>query len=176
VTKEQKPAIGKRMNEVKAAIEGAFNAAKDSTVSAPKVPVFDVTEPGMTMGEDARHVLAKTLDEIVDVLGRMGFNVADRAIPRWSERSARAVASPRPTFPRCLRPGRWRLPTATRSCSRASRSRSRFGLVLPSPLALPHLVLFLRWYGVERMGVDSQFVRLSVVLSQGRSRIVPLLC
>jgi hypothetical protein len=38
------------MNEVKAAIEVAFNAVKDSTVSAPKIPVVDVTEPGMTMG------------------------------------------------------------------------------------------------------------------------------
>ncbi len=56
-------------------IEGAFNAAKDSTVFAPKVPVVDVTEPGMTMGEDARHVPAKTIDEIVDVLGRMRFTV-----------------------------------------------------------------------------------------------------
>lgn len=77
VPKEQKPAVGKRMNEVKAAIEGAFNAAKDSTVSAPKGPVVDVTEPGMAMGEGARHVLTKTIDEIVDVLGRMGFTVAD---------------------------------------------------------------------------------------------------
>ncbi len=45
VPMEQKPAVGKRMNEVKVAIEGAFNVAKDSTVSAPKVPVVDVTEP-----------------------------------------------------------------------------------------------------------------------------------
>ncbi len=44
---EQKPAVGKRMNEVKAAIEGAFNAAKDLTVSTPKGSVVDVTEPGM---------------------------------------------------------------------------------------------------------------------------------
>jgi phenylalanyl-tRNA synthetase alpha chain len=36
-----------------------------------------VTEPGMAMGEGARHVLTKTIDEIVDVLGRMGFTVAD---------------------------------------------------------------------------------------------------
>ena len=65
---------------------------------------------------------------------------------------------------------------------RLARAHERRGLaralVWPCrpPLALPHLILFLRWYGVERMGVDSQFVRLSVVFSQGRSRIVPLLC
>jgi hypothetical protein len=41
VPKEQKPAIGKRMRELKTTIEGVFNAAKDSTGSAPKVPVVD---------------------------------------------------------------------------------------------------------------------------------------
>ena len=31
VPKEQKPAVGKRLNEVKASIEGAFDARKDAT-------------------------------------------------------------------------------------------------------------------------------------------------
>lgn len=77
VPKEQKPAVGKRVNEVKAAIESAFNSSKDSLGSAPKGPAVDVTEPGLPMGEGRRHVLTKTIDEIVDVLGRMGFSVAD---------------------------------------------------------------------------------------------------
>ena len=77
VPKEQKPAVGKRVNEVKAAIESAFNASKDSVGTAPKGPAVDVTEPGLPMGEGRRHVLTKTIDEIVDVLGRMGFSVAD---------------------------------------------------------------------------------------------------
>ena len=62
VPKEQKPAVGKRMNELKAAIEAAFNARKESTASAPKGPAVDVTEPGIPMGEGARHVLTKTID------------------------------------------------------------------------------------------------------------------
>ena len=66
-----------RLLEVKAAIEGAFNARKDAAGAAPKGPMVDVTEPGVPMGEGARHVLTKTIDEIVDVLGRMGFAVAD---------------------------------------------------------------------------------------------------
>jgi hypothetical protein len=89
VPKEQKPGIGKRMSEVKAAIEGAFNAAKDSTVSTPQGPVVNVTEPGMEMGEGARHVLTKTIDEIVDMFGRMGFTVADDPELEARDRSPR---------------------------------------------------------------------------------------
>ena len=54
----QEPAVGKRMDEVKATIEGVFNAVKDSTVFMPKDPVVGVTEPGMAMGGDARTACA----------------------------------------------------------------------------------------------------------------------
>ncbi len=77
VPKSDKPAVGKRLNEVKAAIEGAFTATKDSLDAAPAGPRVDVTEPGLPLAQGARHVLTKTIDEIVDVLGRMGFTVAD---------------------------------------------------------------------------------------------------
>lgn len=77
VAKEEKPAVGKRLNEVKAAISGAFDARKDEVASAPAGPPVDVTEPGLPLAEGARHVIARTIDEIVDVLGRMGFAVAD---------------------------------------------------------------------------------------------------
>ena len=66
VPKEQKPAVGKRMNELKAAIEAAFAARKETTAAAPTGPSVDVTEPGIAVGEGARHVLTKTIDEIVD--------------------------------------------------------------------------------------------------------------
>ncbi|MEY3021904.1 MAG: phenylalanine--tRNA ligase subunit alpha, partial [Planctomycetota bacterium] len=77
VAKEEKPAVGKRLNEVKASIQGAFDARKDEVAAAPKGPPVDVTEPGLPLAEGARHVIARTIDEIVDVLGRMGFTVAD---------------------------------------------------------------------------------------------------
>ena len=77
VSKEEKPAVGKRLNEVKASIEGAFAVKREATTTMPKGPLVDVTEPGFPVGEGARHVLTQTIDEIVDVLGRMGFSVAD---------------------------------------------------------------------------------------------------
>jgi phenylalanyl-tRNA synthetase alpha chain len=77
VAKELKPAVGKRLNEVKAAIESAFEFKRVALSAAPSGPAIDVTEPGLPAGEGARHILTKTIDEIVSVLGRMGFAVAD---------------------------------------------------------------------------------------------------
>ena len=77
VPRESRPAVGKRLNELKAAIEGAYAARKASCAAAPRAPLVDVTEPGLEVGLGARHVVARTVDGIVDVLGRMGFSVAD---------------------------------------------------------------------------------------------------
>mgnify|MGYP003333498235 CR=1 FL=1 len=61
VPKEQKPAVGKRVNEIKAAIEGAFNARKDAAAAAPKGPLVDVTEPGLPrMRPERSYRLAKS--------------------------------------------------------------------------------------------------------------------
>jgi phenylalanyl-tRNA synthetase alpha chain len=78
VPKDLKPAVGKRLNEVKAALEGAFETRKAALAShAPSGPTVDLTEPGLPVGLGRRHVLSRTVDEIVDVFGRMGFAVAD---------------------------------------------------------------------------------------------------
>lgn len=77
VDRESKPAVGRRLNELKSAIEGAYAARKEACAEAPGGPQVDVTEPGLAVGLGARHVVAQTIDEIVDVLGRMGFAVAD---------------------------------------------------------------------------------------------------
>lgn len=78
VPKEQKPAVGQRLNEVKNALEAAF-AEKQGSLAATKStgPVLDMTEPGLPMGQGRRHVLSRTIDEITDVFARMGFSVAD---------------------------------------------------------------------------------------------------
>jgi phenylalanyl-tRNA synthetase alpha chain len=77
VPKDQKPAVGKKLNEVKAALEAAFEARKEAVAAAgPKGPMVDLTEPGLPVGLGRRHVLSRTVDEIVDVFARMGFSVA----------------------------------------------------------------------------------------------------
>ncbi len=80
VPREEKPAVGKRLNEVKQAIEGAFESKKNELGSggAPKCsgPMLDLTEPGLVPAIGRRHVLSRVRDELVDVFGRMGFSVA----------------------------------------------------------------------------------------------------
>ena len=77
VSKADKPAVGKRLNEVKESLESAFGDRKGrldaGTAARPRI---DVTEPGLPMGEGRRHVLSRTVDEVIDVFARMGFSVA----------------------------------------------------------------------------------------------------
>ena len=78
VPREDKPAVGKRLNEVKTALEGAFEARKSTIGSGGGAgPRIDVTEPGIPVGEGRRHILSRTIDEITDVFARMGFRTAE---------------------------------------------------------------------------------------------------
>jgi phenylalanyl-tRNA synthetase alpha chain len=80
VPKEQKPAVGQRLNEVKTALESAFEQKKDAVsreaASGGGGPFIDVTVPGHAMGEGRRHILSRTIDEITEVFARMGFSAA----------------------------------------------------------------------------------------------------
>ncbi|RMH30157.1 MAG: phenylalanine--tRNA ligase subunit alpha [Planctomycetota bacterium] len=81
VPREEKPAVGKRLNEVKAALESAFEAKKAglgaSTPSRAGGAHLDMTEPGLAPAVGRRHVLSRVREELVDVFGRMGFEVAE---------------------------------------------------------------------------------------------------
>jgi phenylalanyl-tRNA synthetase alpha chain len=77
-----KPAAGKRFNEVKAEVEAAFAAATErlttsAAQTAAKTP-FDRTLPGRPrplLGHV--HPLTQTIDELKDLMGRLGFTAAD---------------------------------------------------------------------------------------------------
>jgi phenylalanyl-tRNA synthetase alpha chain len=74
VSKEDKPAVGKRLNEVKTSLENAFESRKGSLgSSAPQGPQVDVTQPAPSMPDGRRHVLSRTIQEITEVFARMGF-------------------------------------------------------------------------------------------------------
>jgi phenylalanyl-tRNA synthetase alpha chain len=78
VPAEKRPAAGKRLNEVKEALESAYALRKAAVLAAaPAGPRVDVTEPGFPMGLGRRHVLSRTIDEITEVFARMGFAVAE---------------------------------------------------------------------------------------------------
>ncbi len=75
-----KPAAGKRFNEVKAAIEASFSAAEEriaagGTASGDRTP-FDPTLPGKQPKIGHLHPLTQTIDELKEIMGRLGFTVA----------------------------------------------------------------------------------------------------
>ncbi len=80
VAKEDKPAVGKRLNEVKSSLESAFEARKGGLGSTSAAgPALDMTEPGLieSRGVGRRHILTRVREELVEVFGRMGFSVAE---------------------------------------------------------------------------------------------------
>jgi len=78
--KEQKPAVGQRLNALKKSLEEAYRArqAELGASRAPAGPAIDVTEPGLLHAEalGRRHILTRVREELVEVFARMGFEVA----------------------------------------------------------------------------------------------------
>jgi phenylalanyl-tRNA synthetase alpha chain len=80
VPKDQKPAVGQRLNSLKQKLEEAFAARKAAVGAraAPAAEMIDMTEPGLieSRAVGRRHVISRVRDELVDVFARMGFEVA----------------------------------------------------------------------------------------------------
>ncbi len=77
VPKDQKPAIGQRVNTLKNQVTAAFEARKSALGAASSSAVLtDVTEPGKRPQIGNRHILMMVTDELTELFGRMGFSVA----------------------------------------------------------------------------------------------------
>jgi phenylalanyl-tRNA synthetase alpha chain len=75
--KEERPAKGLKINAANDQVTTAFEVKKASLGSAAdKAPPFDLTEPGRRTPLGARHVITRTIDELTELFGRMGFGVA----------------------------------------------------------------------------------------------------
>ncbi len=76
-----RPAAGKRFNEVKQAIEAAFGQAKGRVEDGEGVdaggPAYDVTLPGIRPRLGHLHPITQTIEELKDIMGRLGFTAAD---------------------------------------------------------------------------------------------------
>ncbi|QQS09176.1 MAG: phenylalanine--tRNA ligase subunit alpha [Phycisphaerales bacterium] len=81
VPKDQKPAVGARLNSAKAALEEALESRKAATDAAPKAAPeqIDMTEPALALAAmPARpHIITRVRAELVEVFARMGFEVAE---------------------------------------------------------------------------------------------------
>jgi phenylalanyl-tRNA synthetase alpha chain len=78
VSKEEKPALGQRVNQVNDQVTAAFEEKKVSLTggAAEEIDVVDVTEPGLRPKIGHLHILMKVVDELTELFGRMGFSVA----------------------------------------------------------------------------------------------------
>lgn len=80
VAPDDKPAVGQKLNEVRAAITGALDAKIQALTAARDAAAFagiDVTLPGRPLPKGSLHPLTHVLDNAVSVLRRMGFAIAD---------------------------------------------------------------------------------------------------
>lgn len=80
LTKEERPVIGRRANQVKQALEAAFEQQSQALRQAAlqrslQSERLDVTLPGRLLGHGRLHPITQTLRQIYRVFGDMGFQV-----------------------------------------------------------------------------------------------------
>ncbi len=78
--REERPAVGKRGNEVKLALEAAYEAKKQALARGELVALLekdriDVTLPGRPVALGRIHISTKTLRQIYAIFAQMGFQV-----------------------------------------------------------------------------------------------------
>jgi phenylalanyl-tRNA synthetase alpha chain len=102
VDKTDKPAAGKRLNEVKRQLEAALEAATSRLVdgkpkSEPTV-TFDPSVPGVRPVLGHLHPLTQTIEELCDIMGRLGFTVAEgpEVEDRWHNFEALNISPEHP--------------------------------------------------------------------------------
>ncbi|NOY28595.1 MAG: phenylalanine--tRNA ligase subunit alpha [Planctomycetes bacterium] len=82
VDKADKPAAGKRFNEVKVLVESEFEQAQQRLAGEgggreEASDRFDVTLPGETLRIGHLHPITQTIREMKDIMGRLGFTAVE---------------------------------------------------------------------------------------------------
>jgi len=76
---EQKPQAGQFANRIKKEVTKAFEQLKDTLLQSQQKKtkeLIDVTLPGRPVRIGKTHVITQTLNELLEIFGRMGFDVA----------------------------------------------------------------------------------------------------
>jgi phenylalanyl-tRNA synthetase alpha chain len=75
---EQKPQAGQLANKIKQDVTKAFEDLKNAlqTQKGKSKELVDVTLPGIPVRLGKKHVVTQTLNELLEIFGRMGFGVA----------------------------------------------------------------------------------------------------
>jgi len=77
VPKEEKPVIGKVLNEVRSFAENGFDEARSRHERTVATPSLDLTLPPRGQRRGAVHPITQTVDRLVDIFVSMGFDVAE---------------------------------------------------------------------------------------------------
>ena len=75
---EQKPQAGQLANKIKKEVADAFEQLKNTLLQSQQEPgeLIDVTLPGIPVNIGKTHVITQTINELLEIFGRMGFAVA----------------------------------------------------------------------------------------------------
>ena len=80
IEREDKPVAGKTFNQTKGRIEVAFETASQRIQGggsdAERDTQFDSSLPGATFNVGRTHPITQTIEELKDILGRLGFSTA----------------------------------------------------------------------------------------------------
>ena len=78
---KDKPAAGKRFNEIRDGIEAALAQAAQrlgfTGIQEPSGPAFDPTLPGLRPRLGTIHPITQSLEHLKEIMGRLGFNVTE---------------------------------------------------------------------------------------------------
>ncbi|MCL5035377.1 MAG: phenylalanine--tRNA ligase subunit alpha [Bacteroidetes bacterium] len=79
IPKEEKPAVGKLLNEVRTQLESDFESARQSAESEKKLELsrIDLSVPGRKRYIGRKHPLTQTAEEIKRIFTGIGFGIAD---------------------------------------------------------------------------------------------------
>lgn len=81
VAVDDKPAAGKRLNDVKQSIQSAFESLKESLSNGQDAkasgPLPDPTLPGTPLRLGRLHPVTQTVEHLKEIMGRMGFTTAE---------------------------------------------------------------------------------------------------
>ncbi len=76
---EQRAQAGQLVNEIKKKVDAEFKKLQAEIAGSSKKKsqkVFDVTVPGKKPQIGKKHIITKTVDELLELFGRMGFDIA----------------------------------------------------------------------------------------------------
>lgn len=81
IDKDDRPAAGKQLNDTIQRIETAFETAKSrlgaGTTGSARQAMFDTSLPGVPLPLGRLHPITQTIEELMDIMGRLGFSAAE---------------------------------------------------------------------------------------------------